>query len=297
MGWAGPINWAGFQPQKLLGRTRPNSNLLWSGPDRPRPISLGQTLRPKLAPGLTRTYAGGRRRTWRGGDDGLLTVLHVVASRTAAPGRRCGCFPTVRRRSTGSFLLFQLLEFPLSFNYPKLLNFWVFGGCFLSSLGPNRCGGPLLVRLGAGFAGGWSATTRDSKVPFLYFRPVVGQCFRSAVPRCGGKEEERGTVPFKTAPFEKRLISSPSPHKFYLPSLTSSQATKLSLLFEPSVLCRDEQDLLEAQKHSPCSSPETVSLVRPPTRRPRPANEEETGERRALFASSNRSLQKEKQNS
>jgi len=68
---------------------------------------------------------------------------------------------------------------------------------------------------------------------------------------------------------EKGLISSPSPHKVYLPSLTSSQATKLSLFFEPSVLCRDEHDLLEAQKHSPCScclslSPKIVSLVRPP---------------------------------
>ncbi|KAJ6991957.1 hypothetical protein NC653_015337 [Populus alba x Populus x berolinensis] len=133
----------------------------------------------------------------------------VVASRTAAPGRRCGCFPTVRRRSTGSFLLFQLLEFPLSFNYRKLLNFWVFGDCFLSSLGPNRCGGPVLVRLGAGFAGGWSATTRDSKVPFLYFRPVVGQCFRSAVPRCGGfglfggdaREREAGSLFQKTKLF------------------------------------------------------------------------------------------------
>ncbi|KAJ6935271.1 hypothetical protein NC652_010321 [Populus alba x Populus x berolinensis] len=49
--------------------------------------------------------------------------------------------------------------------------------------------------------------------------------------------------------------------------------------------------------HVASLSPETVSLVHPPTRRPRPANEEETGERRASFASSNRSLQKEKQNS
>ena len=97
------------------------------------------------------------------------------------------------------------------------------------------------MRLGAGFAGGWSATTRDSKAPFLYFRPVVGQCLRSVVPRCGGfgffggdagereagslfqkqsfsfccrcggGEEERGTVPFKTAPFGlfwiKRVVS------------------------------------------------------------------------------------------
>jgi hypothetical protein len=42
-----------------------------------------------------------------------------------------------------------------------------------------------------------------------------------------------------------QLISLPSPHKFYLPSLTSSQATKLSFFFEPSVLCRDEHDLLK----------------------------------------------------
>jgi hypothetical protein len=71
--------------------------------------------------------------------------------------------------------------------------------------------------------------------------------------------------------------------------------------FEPSVLCRDEHDLLKPRSTvlAPVASlsPETVSLVRPPTRRPRPANEEETGERRASFASSNQSRQKEKQNS
>ena len=62
-----------------------------------------------------------------------------------------------------------------------------FGFFFLPSLssvssvfiGEEKVLGPLLVRLGAGFAGGWSATTRDSKASFLYFRPVVGQCLRS----------------------------------------------------------------------------------------------------------------------
>jgi len=94
-----------------------------------------------------------------------------------------------------------------------------------------------------------------------------------------------------------QLISSP--HKFYLSSLTSSQATKLSLFFFYHLFC--------AGMNTTCWSPEAQSLLllplsllklwvwfAPPTRRPRPANEEETGERRASFASSNWSRQKEK---
>jgi len=62
-----------------------------------------------------------------------------------------------------------------------------------------------------------------------------------------------------------------------------------------------------AGMNTTCWSPEAQSLLllplsllklwvwfAPPTRRPRPANEEETGERRASFASSNWSRQKEK---
>ena len=59
--------------------------------------------------------------------------------------------------------------------------------------------GPLLVRLGAGFAGGWSATTRDSKAPLPCFRQgerPVGQWLWSMVQsvglRVGGLEEIKG---------------------------------------------------------------------------------------------------------
>jgi len=94
-----------------------------------------------------------------------------------------------------------------------------------------------------------------------------------------------------------QLISSP--HKFYLSSLTSSQATKLSLFFFYHLFC--------AGMNTTCWSPEAQSLLllplsllklwvwfAPPTRRPRPANEEETGERRASFASSNWSRKRKK---
>jgi hypothetical protein len=100
--------------------------------------------------------------------------------------------------------------------------------------------GPSLVRLGSGFRGGWSATTRDSNAPLPCFRQgerPVGQWLWSVVPgvglrvgeACGPRrerkcvlkekekkpketiflsshaacpgEEERGTVSFKTTPF------------------------------------------------------------------------------------------------
>ena len=45
-------------------------------------------------------------------------------------------------------------------------------------IGEEKVVGPLLVRLGAGFTSGWSATTSDSKAPLPCFRrgerPVVG---------------------------------------------------------------------------------------------------------------------------
>ena len=99
-------------------------------------------------------------------------------------------------------------------------------------IGEEKVLGPLLVRLGAGFAGGWSATTHDSKAPFLLSAggrpmPSVGgpngvglwvfsvemqgregrEVFEEEKPffllpcnECR-EEDEGGTVSFKTAPF------------------------------------------------------------------------------------------------
>jgi len=50
-----------------------------------------------------------------------------------------------------------------------------------------------------------------------------------------------------------QLISLPSPHKFYLPSLTSSQATKLSFFFLNHLFC--------AGMNTTCWSPEAQSLL------------------------------------
>ena len=97
--------------------------------------------------------------------------------------------------------LFLLLFFVCSFSSPSIpfvlslfplssVFFFVFGSSLSPPLLPllffflfsiyksERALGPSLVRLGSGFRGGWSATTRDSKAPLPCFgqgeQPVVG---------------------------------------------------------------------------------------------------------------------------
>ncbi|KAL3586592.1 hypothetical protein D5086_013459 [Populus alba] len=75
-------------------------------------------LQKKKCTGKRIVYLAQRRRRLAGG--AAVSWLHGRRLRGGANG----CFPTVRRRSNiGSFLLFQLLEFPLSFTIPSFSTF------------------------------------------------------------------------------------------------------------------------------------------------------------------------------
>ena len=145
--------------------------------------------------------------TWRGGGGRWWCCgggrWHCRGSRTAAPGGAAAVSHGVVR-SLDSLLYFCFLSFVPVSSFPLPLSFGFFSGgslmfgCFslllslfgffsflppLSSLLSSpffppfsfsiyrreRELGPLLVRLGIGFHGGWSATTRDSKASLPCF--------------------------------------------------------------------------------------------------------------------------------
>ena len=106
-------------------------------------------------------------------------------------GRRCcGCFQVFGSLSLSS--VSSLSPGPLSGF------FFSFSSVFFSIYRGRTGGGPWLVHLGAGFAGGWSATTRDSKAVFLLSAggrpmPLVGGPtvwgLRVVLWRCRGERE------------------------------------------------------------------------------------------------------------
>ncbi|KAJ6969814.1 hypothetical protein NC653_034385 [Populus alba x Populus x berolinensis] len=73
-----------------------------------------------------------RWRRWLAGG----AAVEAVAASWLTDGESGGAtaFPTVRRRSPGLLLLFRFLEIPIGFKFSQASQFWVFGGCFLSSV-------------------------------------------------------------------------------------------------------------------------------------------------------------------